>query len=489
MLDAAHCYRAVRARDARFDGRFFTGVLTTGIYCRPICPASVPQFKNVRFFACTAAAEQAGFRPCKRCRPEAAPGTPAWLGASATVSRALRLISDGFLDDTGVDELARRVGVGERQLQRLFAEHLGASPNVMAQTRRVHFARKLIDETDLQMIDIAFSSGFGSLRQFNDAIRSTFAASPTGLRGARASGTGTSPNGEVVLRLPFRPPFDWESLIAFLGARAIPGVEAVIDSSYRRTVVVNGSTGIIEMRPVAGKSHLLLRVQLTRPQKLLRIVERVRRLFDLGADPLQISEHLGTDTRLREVVAKHPGLRVPGAWDGFELAVRAILGQQVTVKGATTLSGRLVREFGTSLSVGGDGNLTHLFPNAETLARADLASIGLPRARAETIRTLARAIAAGELLLEAANGLDAAERQLQKLPGIGAWTAQYIAMRALCEPDAFPAADLGLRKAISKSEALVTAAQLERIAEAWRPWRAYAAMHLWTSTPTKEMER
>jgi AraC family transcriptional regulator of adaptative response / DNA-3-methyladenine glycosylase II len=460
-------------------------VLTTGIYCRPICPAPIPQFKNVRFFACAAAAEQAGLRPCKRCRPDAAPGTPAWLGTSATVARALRLISDGFLDDAGVDELARCVGVGERQLRRLFAVHLGAAPNVMAQTRRVHFARKLIDETDLPMIEVAASAGFGSLRQFNSAVRATFGASPFELRRTQRRNSAAALNGEVALRLPFRPPFDWNSLIAFLGARAIPGVEAVTASSYRRTIAVHGSTGVIDVRPVDGKSHLLLRVQLSQPKKLMHIVERVRQLFDLSADPLQISDHLRSDTRLRAIIARHPGLRVPGAWDGFELAVRAILGQQVSVKGATTLSGRLIRQFGATLPLIESQPLTHLFPKPETLAGADLTSIGIPSTRARTIRELARAAANGELTLDTPTEIEETGSCLANLTGVGPWTTQYIAMRALHEPDAFPASDLGLRKAISNGEATMTGAQLERLAKAWRPWRAYAAMHLWRSL-TKE---
>jgi len=485
ILDPTHCYEAVLSRDRRFDGRFFAGVVTTGVYCRPVCPVKPARPENVRWFPCSAAAEAAGFRPCRRCRPETAPGTPAWSGTSAVVSRALRLIAAGALDESGVDGLADRLGVGARQLRRLFAEHLGASPAQVARARRVHFARTLVDETDLPMTQVAFAAGFGSVRDFNHALRATWQRSPTELRRTRGA-RGPLANGDgLVVRLPYRPPVDWPALLAFLAPRATPGIEAVADGVYRRTIAVGDAPGTIEVRAAPGEPHLLMRVRLPRPERLLHVVERARRLFDLDADPALIANHLGRSRLLAPLVARRPGLRVPGAWDGFELAVRAILGQQVTVRGATTLAGRMVREFGTPLAQAEDG-LTHRFPAPERLADADLVSIGLPRARAATIRALAAAVARGELGLAASRALDEAVDRLVAIPGIGNWTAHYIAMRALGEPDAFPAADLGLRRALGTGGTRLTAARVAQLAEAWRPWRAYAALHLWTSLAGQE---
>jgi AraC family transcriptional regulator of adaptative response / DNA-3-methyladenine glycosylase II len=489
LLDFDACYRALQSRDARFDGKFFVGVVTTGIYCRPVCPARTPLAKNVRFFACAAAAEAAGFRPCKRCRPETSPGTPAWLGTSATVSRALRLIAAGDLDGDGVEGLAGRLGVGARQLRRLFAEHLGTSPMAVVQTQRVHFARRLIDETDLPIIKVAFHAGFASVRQFNAAIRTAYGKPPRELRRSVRARAAPPPGGGLLLRLPFRPPFDWASVVGFLRERAIPGVEAADERSYRRTFASGGAAGVLEVSPAPGKPYLTLRLQAAPPRELMAVVERVRRIFDLGADPLPIGGQLAADPWLGPAVAKSPGLRVPGAWDGFELAVRAILGQQVTVRAASALAGKLVRMLGTPLLDGGTGELTHLFPAPAVLARADLSGLGVPRLRAEAVRSLAAAVCAGELALDASGGLDEVVERLGRIPGIGPWTAQYIAMRALREPDAFPAADLGLRRAAATNGRPLTAAQLVRLAEAWRPWRAYAAMYLWASSTRETAPR
>ncbi len=477
-MDAALCYEAIQSRDRRFDGRFFTAIVTTGVYCRPGCPARTPKPENILFFACAAAAEAAGFRPCMRCRPESSPGTPTWLAAAETVSRALRWIAEGVLDHGGrIDELAARLGLSARQLRRLFAEHLGASPVEFASARRTHFARRLIDETDLPMAETAFASGFESIRQFNHAMRETFQQTPTELRRRRRP----PPPGDryLVLRLPYRPPLAWGAMIEFLRARATPGVEAVDHNTYRRTVEVGGRAGVLELMPAAGEHYLTLRLNIESHEGLIQVVERARRIFDLGADPLAIDERLAASPVLTRAVAATPGLRVPGVWDSFELAVRAILGQQITVQGATTLSGRLVRRFGTPVSLGDDPALTHLFPSPAVLAHADLTTIGLPRARAEAIRGLAAAVAAGELVLDAPQGLDEAMPRLRALPGIGEWSAHYIAMRALREPDAFPATDLGLRRAVAGDGAPVSDVVLRRMAEAWRPWRAYAAMYLW----------
>ncbi|MEE8580809.1 MAG: AlkA N-terminal domain-containing protein [Myxococcota bacterium] len=483
-LDAERCYRALASRDARFDGRFFTGVLTTGIYCRPICPAPTPKRKNVRFFACAAAAADAGLRPCLRCRPEASPGTPAWLGTSASVSRALRLIDEGALDQAGIGELANRLGMGERHLRRLFDTHLGASPLAVAQTRRVHFAKKLLDETDLPMTEVAFGAGFSSVRRFNAAIRSTYGRSPSELR-ARARVQGRSSGATLELRLSFRPPFDWNSLTAFLAVRAIPGVEAVGPEAYRRTIRIDGEAAILEVHHLEQEGCLRLRVPAAAARSLVTIAERVRCLFDLGADPNQVTAHLGCDPGLRRRLRRRPGLRVPGAWDGFELAVRAILGQQVSVARATSLSGELVRHYGEPLSDPDDG-LVALFPTAAVLAEADIAGLGLmPGARAESIRALAAAVRDGTLNLDAPLELESAVAQLMALPGIGPWTAGYIAMRALREPDAFPSGDLGLRRAAAAAGSLpLPPRELEERAEAWRPWRAYAAMALWSDPET-----
>jgi AraC family transcriptional regulator of adaptative response / DNA-3-methyladenine glycosylase II len=490
-LDPQRCYQAVLSHDRRFDGRFFAGVVTTGVYCRPICPVAPPKFENVRWFACAAAAEEAGFRPCKRCRPETAPGTPAWLGTSAVVSRALRLIGEGALDEGSVDQLADRLGLGERQLRRLFAEHLGAAPGAVARVRRVHFARRLIDETELPFAAIAFAAGFASVRQFNHAVRQTFRAAPRALRHARTRKARVGNDGELTVRLPYRPPLDWTALLGFFAARATPGVEAVAGGTYRRTVRIDDRVGIVEIRPGPenGPPCLLMTLRGGGSEHLLTLVERARRFFDLGADPLQIAAHLRRCPTLRARVRAQPGLRVPGAWDPFELAVRAILGQQVTVRGATTLAGRLATAFGQRID-DDSGALTHLFPTAPVLAAADIGRIGLPRARAAAIRALAAAVCGGELTLDTAHGLEDTVARLCTLPGIGPWTAHYIAMRALGEPDAFPAGDLGVRRALGNGGPLPAVPAVERLAERWRPWRAYAVMHLWNgSNPTNSEER
>jgi len=451
-LDNEACYRALRTRDIRFDGRFFTGVKSTGIYCRPVCPAPTPQQKHCVFFPCAAAAQEAGFRPCLRCRPEVSPDTPAWNGTTATVARAMRLISEGALDDNAVDELAARVGVGERHLRRLFTEHLGASPNAVAGTRRVLFAKKLLLETALPITDIAFAAGFSSVRRFNHVMRDTYQRSPRELRGRSAPAAGS-----LTLTLPFRPPYDWASLTRFLALRAIPGVETVTPEKYVRTIRIDDVAGRVEVSPVARANHLAARIELQNLRPLARVSDRLRRLFDTGAPVEEIESHLRRDPLLAPLIKARPGLRVPGAWDPFELSIRAILGQQVTVKGASTLAGRLVEKYGEESAYG------RLFPRPGVLARAELTD--MPRTRANSIRATAEAFAS-------ATPPQSIE-DLRKLPGVGDWTAQYIAMRAFNEPDAFPSCDLGLVKAAGRDVAAK--------AEAWRPWRAYAAMHLWMS--------
>lgn len=483
ILDPQACYRALRARDFRFDGRFFTAVRSTGVYCRPICPAPTPKAENCQFFPCAAAAQEAGFRPCLRCRPEASPGTPAWLGTSATVSRALRLISEGALDHGDVEGLAARLGVGGRHLRRLFLEHLGAAPLAVARSRRALFAKKLLDETRLPMTAVAFSSGFSSLRRFNDVVRRTYGRSPRELRRARSGPEGEAGGAEIALRLPFRPPFDWASVIGFLGPRATPGVESVSADSYRRTVQIDGVKGVIVIRPAGAEPFLVAKIiGLASAAPLIQIAERARRIFDLGADPQPIAAHLRRDERLARALRRFPGVRVPGAWDGFELAVRAVLGQQVSVRAATRLAGRLAEAYGERLSIDGASGtegLGLLFPTPARLAEADLTHLGLPRTRAYAIRSLARAVAQDGLALDSSRGLEETVRRIVELPGVGEWTAQYIAMRALREPDAFPWSDLGLRRALARGSAPWRSSRVREAAEAWRPWRAYAAMLLW----------
>jgi AraC family transcriptional regulator of adaptative response / DNA-3-methyladenine glycosylase II len=486
QLDPDACYRALRTRDARFDGHFFTAVRSTGVYCRPVCPARTPKRENCLFLPCAAAAREAGFRPCLRCRPEASPGTPAWRGTSATVSRALRLIDDGALDSGGVDALAARLGIGARQLRRLFVEHLGATPLAVAQTRRLHFAKKLIDETALQFSEIAFAAGFSSIRRFNDAVRGTWGRSPRDLRRARAAQRAAGRVAPLELRLPFRAPLDSDALAGFFALRAIPGVELANAERYVRSFSLDGATGTLDVTPRPGEAHLVARLYVDAPAPLIRITERLRRQFDLGADPVTIGEQLGKDPVLAPLVASRPGLRVPGAWDGFEVAVRAILGQQVSVRGAATLAGRLAEAYGETLPKAarrpeGEGTPSRLFPRPEALLDLDAARIGLPRARAAAITALARAVGDGGVDLDASRDLDSTVAQLRSLPGIGEWTAQYVAMRALHEPDAFPHGDLGLRRALGGRADLASAAEVCRRGEAWRPWRAYAALYLWNS--------
>jgi AraC family transcriptional regulator of adaptative response / DNA-3-methyladenine glycosylase II len=476
--DTDRLYAALESRDARFDGTFFTGVTTTGIYCRPICPARTPHRRNVRFFSCAAAAESAGFRPCRRCRPETAPGTPAWIGPSVTVSRAMRLITEGALDDASIEDLADRLGVGGRHLRRLFDRYLGASPVAIAQSRRVHFARKLLDETDLPMSDVAHAAGFRSVRRFNSVLRGTFGRAPTELR-KRTRESSAPADGGVALALPYRAPYDWASMLEYLGARATPGVEQVSGGTYRRTVLLDDRPALLEVHDEPDDSRIELRISGAVRRDLMDAVERVRRVFDLGADPMAIAQHLGRDPRLRSRVRKRPGLRVPGAWDPFELAVRAILGQQVSVRAATTLAGRLADAFGRPIDAADRSAPARLFPDAAVLADADVAKIGVPNTRAAAIRELARRVRDGELSLSWGACEDDARAYLVSIPGIGEWTAQYVAMRGLGRPDTFLPGDLGVRKALADNGRLPTPREATAVAEAWRPWRAYGVLHLW----------
>jgi AraC family transcriptional regulator, regulatory protein of adaptative response / DNA-3-methyladenine glycosylase II len=471
-LDWQVCNRARITRDPRFDGKFFIAVRGSGVYCRSICPAPTAKEKNVRYYPTAAAAAAAGYRPCLRCRPECSPGTPAWLGTPSTVSRALRLISESGLEDGGVEVLAERLGVGARHLRRLFLKHLGATPSAVAQTRRLHFAKNLIDETNLPMSEVALASGFGSVRRFNAGIRKVYRRTPTQIR-RLAGQTKGQPENQYLFRLRFRPPYDWQGMLRFLAPRTTPGVEMVENGVYRRSISLNDYHGNFEVSLDEEHNTLAARVQIGDPRLLFSITERIRAMFDLNADWAAIVRSLRTDPVLATRLEAAPGLRVPGSWDGFELAVRAILGQQITVKGATALAGRIVTKFGKPFRTA--NGLTHLFPAPEVLADANLADVGLPKARAATIRTFARAVCDGRIKFEGIIESDAFLSQLCEIDGIGRWTAQYVAMRALGEPDAFPSGDLGLLR----TTGLKTFRELEQRAEAWRPWRAYAAMYLW----------
>jgi AraC family transcriptional regulator of adaptative response / DNA-3-methyladenine glycosylase II len=474
VLDPNACYRALETRDRRFDGRFFTGVVTTGIYCRPVCPARTPRRRNTVFFPSAAAAEGAGFRACRRCRPEASPGSPAWLGTSATVARALRLISLGAAD-SGIEPLASRLGIGARQLRRLFREELGAAPLEIAQTRRTHFASELLAETRLPITEIAHASGFRSLRRFQEVFRETFGTSPALARRARRV---ARPSGELSVRVPVREPYDWERILDFLRPRAYPGVELVEHGCYRRLARFGNAVGIVEVRR-QDEGSLSVRIDPALAPHALAAVSRVKRLFDCAADPAAIGAHLRRDPRLAPLVRRRPGLRLPGSWDGFETAVRAILGQQVSVAAATTLSGRLVAMCG---DVFDGGALTRVFPRPEAVRDAPLASIGLPRLRAQALRRLAEEVSAGRLGLDGGEPLESLVDALCRLPGIGPWTAHYVAMRAAGEPDAFPGGDLILQRALGGG----SGKEIEERSAPWRPWRAYAAMHLWAHHKEEE---
>jgi AraC family transcriptional regulator of adaptative response / DNA-3-methyladenine glycosylase II len=464
------CSRARLSRDARFDGKFFIAVLTTRIYCRPICPARTCKESNVRYYASAAAAAEAGFRPCLRCRPECSPGTPAWLGTPTTVSRALRLISENGLE-AGVEGLAERVGVGARHLRRLFIQHLGATPSAVAQTRRLHFAKKLIDETTLPMSQIAIAAGFGCVRRFNAGIRKVYQRTPTQIRHL-ARRTKIHPEDQYLFRLPYRPPYDWQSMLAFLAARATPGIEAVDNGVYRRSISLDSCPGYFEVSFDTARDSLRVRVQFPDPRSLFFITERVRAMFDLNADWADIVDSLGSDPALRPMVYSDPGLRVPGCWSGFELAVRAILGEQASARGATSICGRVVRTFGKRFAAA--PGLTHIFPSAEVLAEANLVGMRLPSIKAKAIKSLARAVCGEEIQWEGITDSEDFLTRLSKIPGVGRRTAQYVAMRTLNEPDAFPSDDRGLQRALG----VKSSRELEQRAESWRPWRAYAALYL-----------
>ena len=479
-LNLNTCKQAWLSKDARFDGKFFIGVKTTGVYCRPVCPVKSPKFKNVIFFKTAAQAGNSGYRPCLRCRPETSPGTPVCSGTCAIVSRALRLIAGGQLNNNRLADFADRLGITTRHLNRLFITHLGASPNAVAQNQRLHAAKRLLDETDLSMIDVALCSGYNSLRRFNAHIKQTYGITPTQLRRSKFHKTAPDRSGHYVFKLPYRPPYNWQHMLDFLSTRATPGVEQVLDNKYIRTIGTQEKPGLIKVSCDQEKNQLICKIHTSQTESLLAIIEKIKCIFDLGADPQIILSRLKTDKKLWQLVNKNPGLRVPGCWDGFEIAVRSITGQQVSVVGATTVMGRIVNQYGVPSKL--NSNVSYLFPTPRALAELDPTSLPMPRARANAIATIARSVVSGELNLDP--GQDSSEmiQKLVSLKGIGPWTAQYIAMRALAEPDALLEGDLVLEKKAAQlyglNERMKTRELLAR-SEVWRPWRAYASIHIW----------
>jgi AraC family transcriptional regulator of adaptative response / DNA-3-methyladenine glycosylase II len=474
------CYRALGARDPRFDGWFFTAVTSTGIYCRPSCPARTPHPEHVRFYPSAAACQQAGFRACKRCRPDAAPGSPEWNSRGDVVARAMRLIADGVIDREGVPGLAAALGYSVRQLQRVVAAELGAGPLALARAQRAQAARTLIETSSLPMTDVAFAAGFESIRQFNATVRAVFDLTPTELR-RRAVRSGTSrrarPTGNGLrLKLSFRRPLSPENLFGHLAATAIPGVEEIRGRTYRRTLRLPFGAGIVELTP--EPDHVACRLRLTDLRDLSAAIARCRWLLDLDADPLAIDGQMAEDPRLAPLIAQAPGRRVPRTVDGAEMAIRAVLGQQISTAAARTHAARLAARYGEPVS-DPDGTLTHVFPESAALSEVELS---MPAGRRATVHALLGALRSGELDLSPGGDRGRARAALEALPGIGPWTSEVIAMRALGDPDAFPATDLGVRRGAEALGLPGARSALIAYAERWRPWRAYAAQHLWGAT-------
>lgn len=496
-LDTEACYRAVRSRDRRFDGVFYTAVRTTGIYCRPSCPARTPAPGNVTFHPTAASAHAAGYRACKRCLPDATPGSPEWDVAADVAGRAMRLIADGLVDREGVDGLARRVGYTPRHLGRLLTQELGAGPLALARARRAQSARVLIETTDLPLTDVAFAAGFASVRQFNETLREIYASSPSELRGRRSNPRRA---GAITMRLPVRTPFAGSRMLAFLAYHLVPGVEVAGPGWYARTLDLPHGSGTVrlELADLPGMSDLAAggtgfvtaEFRLEDLRDTAAASERVRRLLDADCDPRAVDAHLGADPVLAHLVRATPGLRVPGQVDGDETAIRTVIGQQVSVTGARTVAGRLVAAHGRPVESDVPG-LTHLFPDAESLAAADPATLPMPRARGRALVGLAAALAEGRVLLDRGPDRDDVRRALLELPGIGPWTADYVAMRALGHPDVFLPTDLAVRRLLA---GLAASGDGDPDPEHWRPWRSYALMHLWntlmpdTPAPSRDEE-
>lgn len=482
--DPESSYRALQSRDREFDGRLFFGIRSTGIYCRPICPAKTAKFENCGCFFSAAAAQAAGFRPCLRCRPEIAPETPGGGEDSDTVVRALATISEGYLDgeESKVARLAAQVGVDESQLQQLFEERVGASPSSVAQTRRILFAKQLIHETDLSMTDVAAAAGFDSLQTLTNTFEKLFHRQPADLRHRRHNRSLPKTSSAASLFISYRPPYDWEHILSHLQARAIDGIEEILSGSYRRTFSYEGGSGIIHASNNPIRRGLDVKIHFPSVRSLAPVLLRLRHLFDVHADITAIEKHLSSDKQLAKLIEKWPGLRVPGAWDGFELAVRAVLGQQITVRSAQQLAGKLVRVcHGPSENLQ-DESLKYVFPSPSQLAAADLTLIGMPDSRRNTLRSLAAAVMEDPAFFDVAGSLDVILRKLRAVPGIGEWTAQYIALRAFRKTDAFPATDVVILRGAKVLRGIVVSPdELVQQAEKWRPWRAYAAQHLWVA--------
>jgi AraC family transcriptional regulator, regulatory protein of adaptative response / DNA-3-methyladenine glycosylase II len=478
--DFERCYRAVQSKDARFDGWFVTAVLTTRIYCRPSCPVRPPFARNVLFLPTAAAAQRAGFRACKRCRPDASPGSPEWNVRGDVVARTMRLIADGTVDREGVGGLAAHVGYTTRQLERLLQAEVGAGPLALARAQRAQTARVLIETTDLPFGDVAFAAGFSSIRQFNDTVRLVFESTPTALRKRVAVrfGSDTTSPGTVCLRLPVRTPFAYEGVFGHLSAGAVPGCEEVRDGAYRRSLRLPSGSAVVSLTPAVDHVRCLLVLDDFRD--LTTAIARCRRLLDLDADPEAVIDALSSDPQLAPVVEKAPGQRIPRAVDEAELAVRAVLGQQVSTKAARTHAARLVTAYGQPLDDPA-GALTHTFPSVEELAEIDPVHLAVPKARQRTLSALVAGLADGSVVLDAGSDWENARKQLLALPGIGPWTAEVIAMRGLGDPDAFPGNDLGLRLAAKQLGLPTDERMLVEHSVRWRPWRSYAVQHLWTT--------
>jgi AraC family transcriptional regulator of adaptative response / DNA-3-methyladenine glycosylase II len=476
LLDHNSCYEALTARDPRFDGVLYVGVTTTGVYCRPVCPARTPRRDRCRFFANAAAAENAGFRPCLRCRPELAPGAAVIDSANRIASSAAQRIEAGALNEIGIDELAAEFGVSSRQLRRVIKSELGVTPTELAQTQRLLLAKHLLTDSALPAIEIAFASGFSSVRQFNSLFRERYGLNPTTLRRSQSSRMAGQ---ALTVRLGFRPPMDWPWLLNFLASRAIPGVESVEANRYVRAVRIGESTGWINAERAETANALRIEVSLSLARHLPSLLARMKNLFDLDAHPQIIETRLGKDERLHESLCRHSGLRLPGAFDGFEMAMRAVLGQQISVAAARTIAGRITKAFAERVETPYPGLNTASVSagNLSQASVADLTRLGLTGKRAQCLIELARAVTDGAVKLEPGVDPETTIERLKQLPGVGDWTAQYIAMRALRWPDAFPHSDLGLRKALGET----SSKRILEIAENWRPWRAYALMHLWNS--------
>ncbi|MFB7914268.1 AlkA N-terminal domain-containing protein [Streptomyces sp. NPDC056061] len=476
--DTERCVRAVQSKDARFDGWFFTAVLTTRIYCRPSCPVVPPKVENMTFYPSAAACQQAGFRACKRCRPDTSPGSPEWNARADSVARAMRLIREGVVDREGVPGLAARLGYSARQIERQLLAELGAGPLALARAQRAQTARLLIETTALPMAEVAFAAGFSSIRTFNDTVREVFALAPGELRSRAARGASPAPApGMIALRLPYRAPLNPSNLFGHLAATAVPGVEEWRDGAYRRTLALRHGHGIVALTP--RPDHIGCRLLLTDPRDLTLAISRCRWLLDLDADPVAVDDRLRADPVLAPLVDKAPGRRVPRTVDGAEFAVRAVLGQQVSTAAARTHAARLVTAHGVPVD-DPEGGLTHLFPTPDALAGLDPERLALPRSRRATLTTLVGALADGTLGLGTDTDWERARSELAALPGFGPWTVEVIAMRALGDPDAFLPTDLGIRRAAAELGLPSTPAALTTRAAAWRPWRAYAVQYLWT---------